>query len=301
MQGLAEYIMRGRRQATLVVGLSVAIPLLFWFGAVVLALVILRRGLSEGAPVVIWGGLPALAWAMLGDPTPLLLVLGTALLASLLRERNDWSLVVLAAAPLGLIYALILLAMLHEPMVVLANELQGMMPKVLGELGKDLSEADMARLQSLMLPILAGLTGAVHAVLTLASLILARAWQARLFNPGGFREEFHQLRLKPWMAVSLLLLVFVAPQFGDMAVVAPVSTVPLLLAGLALIHGIVGIKQLSLAWLIVMYVALLFASQAAVPLIMLLAFIDSLFDFRSRLKPENGLGGDDESNGQGWI
>ncbi|MBA6419686.1 MULTISPECIES: hypothetical protein [Pseudomonas] len=291
--------MRGRRQATLVVGLSVAIPLLFWFGAVVLALVILRRGLSEGAPVVIWGGLPALAWAMLGDPTPLLLVLGTALLASLLRERNDWSLVVLAAAPLGLIYALILLAMLHEPMVVLANELQGMMPKVLGELGKDLSEADMARLQSLMLPILAGLTGAVHALLTLASLILARAWQARLFNPGGFREEFHQLRLKPWMAVSLLLLVFVAPQFGDMAVVAPVSTVPLLLAGLALIHGIVGIKQLSLAWLIAMYVALLFASQAAVPLIMLLAFIDSLFDFRSRLKPENGLGGDDESNGQG--
>tara|TARA_R110000796_G_scaffold1893_18_gene7680 strand:+ start:1907 stop:2806 length:900 start_codon:yes stop_codon:yes gene_type:complete len=299
MQGLAEYIMRGRRQATLVVGLSVAIPLLFWFGAVVLALVILRRGLSEVAPVLIWGGLPALAWAMLGDPTPLLLVLGTALLASLLRERNDWSLVVLAAAPLGLIYALILLAMLHEPMVVLANELQGMMPKVLGELGKDLSEADMARLQSLMLPILAGLTGAVHAVLTLASLILARAWQARLFNPGGFREEFHQLRLKPWMAVSLLLLVFVAPQFGDMAVVAPVSTVPLLLAGLALIHGIVGIKQLSLAWLIAMYVALLFASQAAVPLIMLLAFIDSLFDFRSRLKPENGLGGDDESNGQG--
>lgn len=299
MQGLAEYIMRGRRQATLVVGLSVAIPLLFWFGAVVLALVILRRGLSEGAPVVIWGGLPALAWAMLGDPTPLLLVLGTAMLASLLRERNDWSLVVLAAAPLGLIYALILLAMLHEPMVVLANELQGMMPKVLGELGKDLSEADMARLQSLMLPILAGLTGAVHAVMTLASLILARAWQARLFNPGGFREEFHQLRLKPWMAVSLLLLVFVAPQFGDMAVVAPVSTVPLLLAGLALIHGIVGIKQLSLAWLIAMYVALLFASQAAVPLIMLLAFIDSLFDFRSRLKPENGLGGDDESNGQG--
>ena len=46
MQGLAEYIMRGRRQATLVVGLSAAIPLLFWFGAVVLALVILRRGLS---------------------------------------------------------------------------------------------------------------------------------------------------------------------------------------------------------------------------------------------------------------
>ena len=55
MQGLAEFIMRGRRQATLVVGLSVAVPLLFWFGAVVLALVLLRRGWSEGMSVVVWG------------------------------------------------------------------------------------------------------------------------------------------------------------------------------------------------------------------------------------------------------
>ncbi|HDY99826.1 MAG TPA: hypothetical protein ENH72_15265 [Pseudomonas sabulinigri] len=299
MQGLAEYIMRGRRQATLVVGLSAAIPLLFWFGAVVLALVILRRGLSEGLPVIVWGGLPALAWAMLGDPTPLLLLLGTALLAGFLRERSNWSLVVLASAPLGLVYALLLLAMLHEPMVALASELQKVMPQVLGELGKDLSEADMARLQSLMLPILAGLTGAIHAVMTLVCLILARAWQARLFNPGGFREEFHRVRLKPWMSVGLLLLVIVGPQFGDMAVVAPVATVPLLLAGLALVHGIVGIKQLSLAWLIALYVALLFASQVVVPLIMLLAFIDSLFDFRSRLTPQTGVDGDDDSNGQG--
>ena len=236
---------------------------------------------------------------MLGDPTPLLLLLGTALLAGFLRERSNWSLVVLASAPLGLVYALLLLAMLHEPMVALAAELQKVMPQVLGELGKDLSEADMARLQSLMLPILAGLTGAIHAVMTLVCLILARAWQARLFNPGGFREEFHRVRLKPWMSVGLLLLVIVGPQFGDMAVVAPVATVPLLLAGLALVHGIVGIKQLSLAWLIALYVALLFASQVVVPLIMLLAFIDSLFDFRSRLTPQNGLGGDDDSNGQG--
>jgi len=299
MQGLAEYIMRGRRQATLVVGLSVAIPLLFWFGAVVLALIILRRGLSEGLPVAVWGGLPALAWAMLGDPTPLLLLLGTALLAGLLRERSNWQWVALAAAPLGLVYALLLLALLNEPMVALATELQKVMPQVLGELGKDLSEADMARLQGLMLPILAGLTGAVHAVMALASLIMARAWQARLFNPGGFREEFHQLRLKGWMAVTLLLLAILGPQFGSMAMLAPVATVPLLVAGIALVHGVVGIKQASVAWLIVMYVALVIAAQMLVPLIMLLAFIDSLFDFRSRLAPVSGAGDDDESNGQG--
>ena len=107
MQGLAEFIMRGRRQATLVVGLSVAVPLLFWFGAVVLALVLLRRGWSEGMSVVVWGALPALAWALIGDPTPLLVLLGSAALALLLRQRSEWSLVVMATAPLGLVFALL--------------------------------------------------------------------------------------------------------------------------------------------------------------------------------------------------
>jgi len=49
---------------------------------------------------------------------------------------------------------------------------------------------------------------------------------------------------------------------------------------------------------VVLYVALLFVWQVLYPLIMILAFIDSLFDFRSRLKPVSG-GGNDDSNGQG--
>ena len=86
MQGLAEFIMRGRRQATLVVGLSVAVPMLFWFGAVAMALVLLRRGWSEGLPVLGWASLPAVAWALLGDPTPLMVLLGCSALALLLRS-----------------------------------------------------------------------------------------------------------------------------------------------------------------------------------------------------------------------
>jgi len=79
---------------------------------------------------------------------------------------------------------------------------------------------------------------------------------------------------------------------------APVATVPLLFAGLALVHGVVGIKRLGIGPLVVLYVALLFVWQVLYPLIMILAFIDSLFDFRSRLQPVSG-GGNDDSNGQG--
>ena len=43
MRGVAEYVMRGRREATLVVGVALAVPLMFWLGAAAMALVILRR------------------------------------------------------------------------------------------------------------------------------------------------------------------------------------------------------------------------------------------------------------------
>lgn len=297
MQGLAEFIMRGRRQATLVVGLSVAVPLLFWFGAVVLALVLLRRGWSEGMSVVVWGALPALAWALIGDPTPLLVLLGSAALALLLRQRSEWSLVTMAAAPLGLVFALVLMATLQAPLQQLAEQIQAALPQMLSELG-EVDEAALARLQTMLVPLLAGLMGATHAAMTLVSLMLARAWQARLYNPGGFREEFHRLRLAPWMGLVLLLAVFGAPQVDGLVLLAPVATVPLLFAGLALVHGVVGTKRLGIGPLVVLYVALLFVWQVLYPLIMILAFIDSLFDFRSRLQPVSG-GGNDDSNGQG--
>ncbi|MEL0167805.1 MAG: hypothetical protein VW877_06700 [Pseudomonadaceae bacterium] len=299
MQGLAEFILRGRRQATLVVGLSIAVPMLFWFGAVAMALVLLRRGWSEGLPVLVWGALPAVAWALLGDPTPLMVLLGCSALALLLRQRGEWSLVTLATAPLGLVFAVVLLVTLQGPLQDVAEQIRSALPGMLTELSADVDEVALARLEALMVPLLAGLMGATHAAMTLVCLILARAWQARLFNPGGFRSEFHRLRLAPWMSIALVVLAFVAPQVDSLAMLAPIATVPLLFAGLALVHGVVGIKRLGIGPLVVLYVLLIFVWQLLYPLIMFLAFIDSLFDFRSRLQPVSGPGGNDDSNGQG--
>ena len=103
MRGLAEYIMRGRREATLAVAIAAAIPLLFWFSAAALALVILRRGLSDALPILAWGLLPAVVWAVVGDLTPVLVITGTAGLALILRQHNEWVRVLLLAVPLGLL------------------------------------------------------------------------------------------------------------------------------------------------------------------------------------------------------
>ena len=297
MRGLAEYIMRGSRQATLVVGVSAAVPLLFWLAAAALALVILRRGLQDAWGVIIWGGLPTLVWAYLGDWTPLLVLAGAAVLALVLRARNQWSDVVIALLPLGLVFAAILMVALSEPLQALATDVREMLPQLLEGMGEpDVSV--MARLESLLIPLLAGLVGGSHALLAVIGTMLGRSMQAKLYNPGGFQAEFHCLRLRPLVAVGLLLLALFGAQLGPLAMASPIATMPLLLAGLALVHGVVALKGMGVAWLVAFYLMLVVFAQFVFPLLLLLALIDSLFDFRGRMQPPQVPPQDPGSNDQ---
>mgnify|MGYP007123303285 FL=1 len=81
---------------------------------------------------------------------------------------------------------------------------------------------------------------------------------------------------------------FLAPALlGDAGwAVTLVCMLPLMLAGLALGHGLIAMKQLSSFWSIGLYVLLLVAMN----LICLLAVVDSLFDFRGRLARKSGTG-----------
>ena len=295
--------MRGRREATLAVAIAAAIPLLFWFSAAAVALVVLRRGLSDAVPILVWGLLPAVVWAVVGDLTPLLVITGSAGLAVVLRQHNDWVRVLLLAVPLGVVFALVLLSALSEPLQQLAGSFREMLPELLEQMGVQLDEANRAvllsRLDQLMIPVLGGVLGAMHMLMVLVSLMLARYWQAGLYNPGGFRQEFHQLRLPPLASIGLLALVVLAPQWPALAMLSPVASVPLLLAGLALLHGVVGARNLGKGWLIGLYVLLVLFVRFAYPLIMFLAFVDSLFDFRSRMRRNTPSRDDDDPSSQG--
>src|SRR5690606_1486160 len=166
MRGLAEYIMRGRREATLAVAIAAAIPLLFWFSAAAVALVVLRRGLSDAVPILVWGLLPAVVWAVVGDLTPLLVIVGGAGLAVVLRQTDDWVRVLRLGVPVGVAFALVLLSALSQPLQQLAGSFREMLPELLEQMGVQLDEATRAvllsRLDQLMIPVLGGVLGAMH-------------------------------------------------------------------------------------------------------------------------------------------
>lgn len=289
--------MRGRLQAILVMAGAAAVPMFFWLSAAAGSLVLLRRGLNDALSVLVWGALPALAWWYFGDPRTLLVMLGTLGLAMLLRNQVPWPRVLVASVGVGLLYAVALGAVFGGPIRALAGELQQVLPQTLSDAYQQLSVDERARLESLLAPVLTGLLAALLQIATLLSLMLARYWQAALYNPGGFGKEFRAVRFRPLVAIALLLGMLLGPNLGaELAMLTPLCSVPLVFAGLALVHGLVAQGRLQRFWLVGLYVTLVLFMQLIYPLLAVMAMVDSLFDFRGRAAGPNGAG---PANGEG--
>lgn len=298
MRAMAGFIMRGRVQATLVVVGCAALPLLFWLSAAAGCLVLLRRGLSGAMSVLVWALLPALVWWYFGEPRTLMVLLGSWGLAAVLRASESWVRVLLVSVGLGLLYAVILGAVFREPIEAMAGELQKLLPHVFGDVYQQMSVEERARLGALITPVLNGLIAALLQIVSVVCLILGRYWQALLYNPGGFGREFRSLKLSRAPMLVLLVCMLVGPNFGpQLAMLTPLCSVPLMFAGLALIHGLVAAKRLTRFWLVGLYVTLVLFMQLIYPLLVVFAIVDSLIDFRGRLASKDADNG--SANGEG--
>ena len=273
MRGLAEFVMRGRKQAIMAVVFLGLIPLVNLLNPVVVGLMVLRKGVLEVAIIFAWAILPIGAWAIVGDIAPLIMLFGISGLAWLLRETESWEFTLLATIAIGLgveIYLRLQPAVLDGlfqqlELLLVTNNLQGIQLE-------DLRES------------IGSFIGVGYMFLAIGLLMLARWMQATLFNPGGFQKEFHQLRIGQKMALGLAGLMLL----GSYQLLIPQSWVfylilPLLFSGIALVHAVVVNKKLSSLWLAAFY-ALLIVSPTVLLLIVLLALVDSWYDFRSRLQ-----------------
>ncbi|MBK5509999.1 MULTISPECIES: hypothetical protein [unclassified Pseudomonas] len=297
MRAIAEFIMRGRMQATLVVAGCATLPLLYWLGAAAGCLVLLRRGLKDAIGVLALGLLPALVWWLYSDdPRALLVLLGSWSLALVLRASESWNRVLLVSIAMGVVFSVVLGTAFAPQIEMLAQALIKVMPSLLGDVYQKLSVDEQARFASLIAPVLTGLIAALLQIVSVLSLLVGRYWQALLYNPGGFGREFRAIRFPLGLAMLLLAFMLLGPNFGSqLAMLTPLCSVPLVFAGLALIHGLVAQKRLARFWLVGLYVTLLLFMQLIYPLLVVLAIVDSLIDFRGRLAPKDA----DNANGEG--
>jgi len=289
MRALLHFILRGQVSCGLLLAAASAIPLLAPLAAAGGSLLLLRRGLAASGPALLLVLLPTLAWWQVADePRMALILLGSFALAQVLRHYSSWVWVLLCSLLTGAASALCLKLAFSEPLAAQNAQLQQFLPQALGTLYQQMSEAEQLRLSELMPQLLLGVLATLLQIASLIGLMLARYWQALLFNPGGFAREFHALRLPKSVAFSLFALLLIMPALSAMgAVLMPLCSLPLLFAGIALVHGKLAGKAGRKFGLVGLYLSLLLFMQFAYPLLVVLALADSLFDFRG-LKTRKG-------------
>ncbi|WP_136253762.1 hypothetical protein [Onishia niordana] len=279
MLSIARWMMRGLPYAAGGAALSGLVPWLFWMSAAIAGLVTLRQGMASALPVIIAAGLPAGWWWVQGDVIPLATLLLVTLMAVVLRERLSWPEALIGGSLAGA--AMIQLGVFLPPggTEALLDQLSQSSPEV-QQMLDELTRQGIST-EALATLVIGGVSGIIVLLLAVACLAMARGWQAGLYNPGGFREEFHALRLTPRELVTLVVLGIIGSLLA-LPGLAILAWVPLLIAGIALIHGIIGLKGMKGLWLVVFY-ALLITTWPTILIVLLLALIDTFADFRTRL------------------
>ena len=290
MKAFAAFILSGPVQAAVVVLAASMLPLLAVVGAGALALVTLRGGLARGVvPALLAGGvLAALHMATLGTPEPAVVMalelwLPVLLLAEVLRRTVSLPLTVLVWMGLGAVVVAGFHAVVPDPVAYWRQLLEPLLDHLGG--GAPLDPNAQAFFEEELLPAMTGLWGLSLMGMVLGGLFLGRWWQAVLFNPGGFRAEFHALDLGRGTAVVVAVVwvvsVFTGP--GLLYDLAGVLAAGFILQALSMTHALVAARQWSVGWLVAVYVVmpLLFRPMA------LVGIGDALFDWRGRLAGRN--------------
>jgi hypothetical protein len=307
MKLIAGYVMRGPSQATLVASvtalLSLLVPPLGLLSAGAIGLVTLRNGVGYGALVSALSTLAigALSWITLGSPLAavgvlLLVWLPMLGLGALLRHSRSLALTVQTAGAMGVVMVLMTYAIVGDPATAWGKVLE---PLVTGPLREALSaSAELTPdAQAQLIAQLAGwMTGAFAAALVaqfLMGLFVARWWQAVLYNPGGFGDEFRALRLGRGYALSTILLLALLPFFDGSSLAANlllVLIVPLIVQGLAVVHGVRAIRNARPAWLYGFYALLVLLMPQSLLLVACVGLVDAWTDIRRRVAPSGPAG-----------
>nr|WP_255771967.1 hypothetical protein [Microbulbifer guangxiensis] len=256
----------------------VGIPLI---SPAALALVSLshRRSSSEGLMVLAWAMLPVVVFAAAEWVSPLMTGLAASHLAAVfcgavaLRSSRSW------------VQALVVTTGVAAAGILLSAHFSGGLLQSLLAAAEESGGAQAEQLQQVFgsEPIATGYLSWVSAITAVLALVVGRWWQAMLDNPGGFRQEFHQLRLPlPLAAVGWVVWVY-GLMTEDYAFWGAVIAFPLMVAGIALIHWLVARREWGNGPLVVMYIALVIVALPLAGLLCTLALIDSWIDIRGRV------------------
>ncbi|MGB1328083.1 MAG: hypothetical protein ACPG82_03810 [Porticoccaceae bacterium] len=282
MKALAEFILRGRLQALIVALVGSFFPLI---SSAAIALVSLSKGAKEGILLFLWISLALVLIQQAGSENPLLTAvsiasLGIMVVAAIVHKvLASWQWTLLAIVVAAVIISLAFGILMGSSVTSLVAAAQEMLANVKNE------EQDTQLSIELTESMLLGLVATILAIGSMMSLMLARWWQAGIYNPGGFQKEFHSFTIEVKVAVLLVAIVLTGQLLPNSSQLwAELAALPLLVAGIALVHFTVKLFGQGKQWLAFVYVGMIMVGKPVTLILVVLGLTDSLIDLRSRLE-----------------
>ncbi len=273
--------------------LSLMIPPVSLFSSAGIALVVLRKGFAEGMVVMLGA---AVAIALLGllvtgnmlvvTGYGLLLWLPIILIALALRESGQLTFAVEITVIVGVFVVGAVYLLLPDPAAVWNERLQATIEAVLQSGIANENQAIIKENIEKMSRFMTGLVAAGSIASLMFGLLLARWWQAKLYNPGGFRSEFLGLRPRKSLAFAGLAFVLIASMASaDLRETAwnlvITLTVLYLIVGVSVLHRIISGTKAKQLLLTVFYLVIVFIPHALLPVV-LIGFSDAWVDWRNK-------------------
>lgn len=290
---MAGFIMAGRIQAALFVVLSTLISLLFppliVFNNAAIALITLRKGWQQGIIYTLLASVTLLIisaaldqQASRGFLAGLANWLPMVVIASALAITRSWSKTLQLILLIVTAGVLLFHFMQPDAAAYWKPVLEQFKPLLkqsyqLSDTKIDESINDVAKWMT-------GTFAAALALISIISLIIARNWQAVLYNPGGFGEEFRQINLGKHAALAVLAGIAIAVLTMNQLVVEliMVGIAVFMFQGLALAHALVKNHNLNKAWLIGLYFMMFLLLVQMIVLLATFGIIDTFVDFRRK-------------------
>ncbi len=287
------FIMAGRIQAAIFVIVSTLISLAFppmvVLSNAAIALITLRKGWQQGiifaliatatlVTISVVKNLDAGSAVIAGIITWLPIVLVTSILAI----TNSWTKTLQLILMIAVIGVLLFHMLFADPAAFWIQLLEPVKPLL--QAGYEFSDAKIDEVINNASKWMTGTFAAAIVLITIISLIMARSWQARLYNPGGFGEEFRQIQLGKQVTIGLLVATAIAV-LTDSHLITELIMVALaifMFQGISLVHGIVKQRNMSEGWLIAFYVLMFLLLVQMIVLLATLGIIDNFVNFRQK-------------------
>lgn len=273
------------------------LPILRWLAAILMAVTTLRRGAKDGGLLVLATVLPFLLlvfnqemWLpVLNQLIETLLLFGLALL---LRSYQSWLLLLETVTVLGVIVVGVVhwlnpniiatwQQFLQSEFDLLAKSVFKSVPSI-----ADLDATSITQMVESFARYTTGLEIVVVSVSTLFNLAVSRYVQATLYNPGGLRRELYALRL-PRLLASILVAIALLAVWTQQAILLDCLSVlllPLVIAGLSLLHSMTAHSKWQSLWLVICYIALLLFPPQVLILLIGASLTDAWWNVRQRFK-----------------